>query len=74
MHGHDDNEPCGMNCPVGGADGAVRIYLNDGCNHRYGNVCPACAELTDEEAAAIREYARLLRERSAAGLPNGTPT
>lgn len=55
-HGHSDGEPCGMYCPVGGADGAVRIHLNDGCNHRYGNVCPACAELTDEEVAAIREY------------------
>lgn len=42
--------------------GAARIHLdNEGCNHLDGNVCPACAELTDDEASAVREYfARLL--------------
>lgn len=62
-HGHSDHEPCGPSCPVGGADGRVRIHLfEDKCNHPYGNVCPACAELTDAEAAAIREYSEWLRQ------------
>jgi len=67
-HGHDDSQPCGPNCPVGGADGRVRIYLdNDGCNHRDNNVCPVCAELTDAEVAALREYfARLSAKRGGA--------
>lgn len=41
--------------------GSPRIHLDgDDCNHRYNNVCPACAELTDEETAAVREYFRLI--------------
>lgn len=51
--------------PVGGADGAVRIHIDDidQCNHRDNNVCPICAELTDEEVAAIRHYFALLAEK-----------
>jgi len=37
--------------------GSARVHLSgDGCNHRDSNVCPACAELTDDEVAALREY------------------
>jgi len=73
LHGHPASEPCNLNCPVGGADGAVRIHLfPDGCNHRYGNVCPACAGLTDEEAAAVREYFRLLESRKSTGAVGGS--
>ena len=46
--------------------GSARLHLSsDGCNHRDSNVCPACADLTDAEVAALREYfARLLRQRT----------
>lgn len=48
--------------------GSARIHLqSDGCNHRDNNVCPACAELTDEEVRAIREYFELLRAKRATG-------
>ena len=37
--------------------GSARLHLSsDGCNHRDSNVCPACADLTDAEVAALREY------------------
>lgn len=37
--------------------GSARVHLSsDGCNHRDSNVCPACAELTEDEVAALREY------------------
>lgn len=46
--------------------GSAHIHLdNDGCNHMGGNVCPACAELTDAEVAALREYFALLESRRA---------
>lgn len=37
--------------------GSARLHLSgDGCNHRDSNVCPACADLTGDEVAALREY------------------
>lgn len=45
--------------------GGARVDLDgDGCNHRDGNVCPACAELTDDEVAALREYFARLAAKS----------
>jgi len=42
--------------------GSARFQFDkDGCNHLYGNVCPACAELTDAEVEALREYFARLR-------------
>lgn len=32
-----------------------RIHLDDDCSHRDNHVCPACAQLTPEETAALRE-------------------
>jgi hypothetical protein len=47
--------------------GGARIHLEgDGCNHRHGNVCPACAELTEAETAALREYFALLEAKKRA--------
>lgn len=44
--------------------GSARIHLqSDGCNHRNNNVCPVCAELTDDEVRAIREYFRSLKAK-----------
>ena len=46
--------------------GSPRIHLDtDGCNHRDNNACPACAELTDEETNALREYFALLEAKRA---------
>lgn len=45
--------------------GPARFHLNgDGCSHRYNNVCPNCAQLTDEETAALRKYFDLLAGNS----------
>lgn len=33
------------------------------CTHTGRNVCQICAELTDDEAQAIREYVELLKAR-----------
>lgn len=55
VHGHDDSEPCGMNCPVGGADGARhQVTIDD---------VTLCANepFTDEEIAALRQYLKLIR-------------
>lgn len=53
--------------------GSPRIHLdNDGCNHMDGNVCPACAELTDAEVAALREYFELLEAKRVKGTDHGT--
>lgn len=41
--------------------GGARIHLDtDKCTHRNNHVCPACAQLTDEETEALREYFALL--------------
>lgn len=65
LHGHNDGQPCGLNCPVGGADGAVRLHFDGRCDHAGINVCPQCAELTDEEVAALRKYFDLLAQKRA---------
>ena len=61
-HGHADHEPCGMNCPVGGADGTLHQATIDGIT-----LC-SIEPFTDEEIAALREYfARLAAKRAAEG-------
>lgn len=50
MHGHDGGQPCGLNCPVGGADGTVRQTTIDGIT-----LCTN-EPFTDEEVAVLREY------------------
>jgi hypothetical protein len=59
MHGHADNEPCGMNCPVGGADGTTHQTTIDGIT-----LCTN-EPFTDEEVAALREYFALLETKRA---------
>ena len=45
--------------------GGARVHLDyTDCNHRFANVCPECAKLSDEEVSAIRQYLRLLREKA----------
>lgn len=46
--------------------GPVR-FSNDptACTHTVGNVCPQCAELTEAEAQAVREYLELLQAKQA---------
>jgi hypothetical protein len=56
-HGHADHEPCGPNCPVGGADGAQhQITIDD------MTLC-SIEPFTDDEVAALREYFKLLSEK-----------
>lgn len=44
--------------------GGARIHLDDsGCTHRDNHVCPACAELTEAETEALREYFALLANK-----------
>jgi hypothetical protein len=57
MHGHADGEPCGMSCPVGGADGAQHSVTIDNIT-----LC-ANEPFTDEEVAALREYFALLEAK-----------
>lgn len=45
--------------PVGGP---VKFTEDpDRCTHTGINVCPKCAEFTDEETAAVRQYIESLR-------------
>jgi hypothetical protein len=53
-HGHDEGQPCGLGCPVGGADGTVHQTTIDGIT-----LCTV-EPFTDEEVAALREYFALL--------------
>lgn len=64
MHGHDDSEPCGLNCPVGGADGRRRV--NDTSHSATVEGITLCSDkpLTADELAALREFFRMLRRQS----------
>lgn len=55
MHGHGDGEPCGLNCPVGGADGARHSVTVEGVT--------LCTDepFTAGEQAALGAYFRMLR-------------
>lgn len=60
MHGHAEHEPCGMNCPVGGADGTLHQATIEGIT--------LCSEtpLTGDEKRALGVYFRELRRRRCA--------
>ena len=48
--------------PVGGQ---IRWWENPlECTHAQRNVCPQCAELTEDEAAAVAEYIATLRDEA----------
>ena len=53
-HEHDESQPCGMNCPVGGADGTIHQTTIDGITLCHDG------PFTEEEVAALREYFALL--------------
>lgn len=56
MHGHADSEPCGLNCPVGGADGTTHRATIEGIT--------LCTDepFTDDEREALGAYFRMLRK------------
>lgn len=56
MHGHDDSQPCGLNCPVGGADGTLHQATIEGIT-----LCTV-QPFTDEEQTALGAYFRMLRK------------
>ena len=57
MHGHADSEPCGLNCPIGGADGRTHQTTIDGITLCHDE------PFTDEEVTALREYFALLHAK-----------